>query len=723
MDSEDISNKLSQLKDLKKKDKAQIKPFTYKKSRKSPNFSNIQSGKKISDYESTEYEDDILEDSENIKEKRDKAYEENLENWITKKRELIKDLKQKKEIEKIININTFFPYKNIRESQKDLIQDIHLALNSQKNIIAHAPTGLGKTIASLGPALEYAIRAKKTVLFLTSRQTQHMIAIKTLKEINEEFGIEINCLDIIGKKWMCLQQGIEMINGGDFSEFCRNAKKERTCEYYNNMRKSDGMIKIPAEVYVSEIKNSILNTEELVESCKSHRFCPYEIGLVKGETAQVIVSDYSYVFHPHIREIFFRKLGLNLSDCVIVIDEAHNLPDRTKDSASAQLTTSMLQRALKEASKYDLEEAVTVIRNLYDKIVEFKPDTGSQRFVADKAALIEKKTINDMITSTLNLEATCAVLDKAIETVRENQKKSAISPLLNFIVAWQGIEEGFTRIFSNDSNKVDGKVIRYACLDPSIMTKKIFDECESAVLISGTLKPTSMYRDLLGVSRVIEKEYKNPFPEDNALQLIIPKTTTKYDRRTEEEFQNIAKECKNLLELVPGNTVIFFSSYDIRNKVYKYLYDEEEHFILEEPSLNKEEKAEIIKEFMTSSLKRKVLLGASSGSFGEGIDFPGHFLTCVIVVGLPLMKPTLEVNKLIDYYNSKFKKGWDYGYFYPSFNKTFQNVGRCIRSETDRGIMIYLDERFSEDRYLKFFEGRKYEVLLDYEQKIKEFKF
>lgn len=711
MEQKELARKLKELSDLKKKVEAAPKPINFGKYKP----------KKVSEY--TQYEDDILEDSDSIKTKRENEFNISSEVWMNEKKHIIKEAKIHQEKYKIAMANTLFPYPNMRDSQNALIQDIFSAVNQQKHIFAHAPTGLGKTIASLGPAIEYALRSKKIVFFLTSRQTQHMMAVKTVRDIKKKYDIKINILDIIGKKSMCIQDGIGGISGGDFSEFCKNSKKERTCQYYTNFKKTTGLLKLEAEMLIDELKNTVLSSEELIEHCRDRNLCPYEIAISSGEAAQVIISDYSYVFNPNIREIFFRKLGIDLSDCVLVIDEAHNLPDRTKDSASDTLTTSMLQRGIKEAEKYAQDEAALVMRNIMRQLMEMKPESKKkqQGYVADSAVLIDKSDINEIIEKTIDIETTCATLQSAAEEVRKKQKKSSIAGILSFIVSWQGPDEGFTRIFSKEENRVDGRRVRYACLDPSKVTAKVFDECDSAIAISATLSPTKMYADLLGAKDAILKNYKNPFPKENALHLIVPKTTTKFDKRNDEQFESIANECKKILKLVKGNTAIFFPSYSIRDRIYAHLYSCEEIFVLEEPSLGKEEKERLFRKFVEVDYQRKVLLGTSSGSFGEGVDFPGKQLTCVIVVGLPLIKPTLEINQQIGYYNKKFGKGWDYGYFYPSFNKTFQNVGRCIRSETDKGVMIYLDERFAEPRYLKFFNGRPYEISREYEDKIREF--
>lgn len=664
--------------------------------------------------EKVSYEDEVLEDTDAIVDKRKKRLESNQEKWIEHKHQLLRKAKKENNLDKIFAINTLFPYESMRNEQEDLIEDIYRAVNKKEHILAHAPTGLGKTIASLGPTIEYALRAKKVVFFLTSRQTQHAMAINTIKDIEQSYGIKLDVLDIIGKKSMCLQLGLQGLSGADFTHFCKTAKKERSCEYYNNTKKSNGMLKLPAEIFVDELKGTF-HTEELISLSEEKRMCPYEVALSKGETAQIVISDYSYIFHPHIREIFFKKIGVTLEDCLIVVDEAHNLPDRTKSLASSRLTFSMMSRAIKEAIKFECNEAKIILQHIDEKMREITIETA--RKIGDEM-LVSKNMINQIFTAKLNFDAACKVLTNAVDLIRKEQKRSSIFAVLTFIVEWQGEEEGFVRIFSKQSNEW---TLTYSCLDPSIITKSVFDTCESSVIISGTLEPPFMYKDILGIPQAITKMYKNPFPEDNALHMIIPKTTTQYARRSAKEYENIANECKKLLKIMPGNTAIFFPSYSIRNQVYKYLYDMDEEFILEEPRLTKDEKAHILSSFTKESLKRRILLGTSSGSFGEGIDLPGNFLTGVIIVGLPLLKPTLEVEKLIEYYNKKYGKGWDYGYFYPSFNKTFQNAGRCIRSETDKGIICYLDERFAEKRYLKYFGTRPYNISENYEKEIKEF--
>jgi len=186
--------------------------------------------------------------------------------------------------------------------------------------------------------------------------------------------------------------------------------------------------------------------------------------------------------------------------------------------------------------------------------------------------------------------------------------------------------------------------------------------------------------------------------------MVIPQTTTKFTNRSVAQFKEIARVCAEIANLVPGNSALFFPSYILRDEINQYFTSLcTKTTFLEMPRMNKKEKHEFLERFKSYKDSGAVLLGVASGSFGEGVDLPGDFLKAVVVVGLPLQPPDLETKELIKYYDTKFKKGWDYGYILPAITKALQNAGRCIRDETDRGIMIFLDERYAWNSYLKCF--------------------
>jgi len=266
--------------------------------------------------------------------------------------------------------------------------------------------------------------------------------------------------------------------------------------------------------------------------------------------------------------------------------------------------------------------------------------------------------------------------------------------------------------------------LNYRCLDPSLSSTVIFEHCYSAILMSGTLTPTSMYNDLLGfpAKRTIQKEFGSPFPKKNKLTMIIPQTTTKFSERDENQFKEIAKICGDITNNINGNCALFFPSYMLLDYVNRYFAEISNKKIIREiPNLSKEGKYDILEEFKNSSKKGAVLLGVASGSFGEGVDFPDNLLKCVVVVGIPLQKPDLETNELIRYYDNKFGHGWDYGYLFPAILKSLQNAGRCIRSETDKGVIVFLDQRYAWPNYKRCFPDSDIIITKDYIEKIKEF--
>jgi DNA excision repair protein ERCC-2 len=610
-----------------------------------------------------------------------------------------------------------FPHTKVREIQEELIKDVDSCLNDKKNLIAHAPTGLGKTAAVLSPALSFALKKKLTVFFLTSRHTQHTIAVETLKKIRAKHEAEFACVDLIGKKWMCIAPGTDTLFGMDFTEYCKKQREENECEFYNNLR-DKGKLTARAKKAIETLEKRPYNNEEIIEVCKKEELCPYEIAMLVAKDAQVVIADYYYVFNPAIRKTFFQKAGKVLEDSILIIDEGHNLPNRCRELYTHKLTNFMLDRGSKEAGKFGYLEAmrmVTAIKTAMDESANDLDNKNNERLMAKDEFVdaVEKEEEYDEIIDGFNVAA---------EEIREKQKQSYLGGIVGFLEYWLGKDEGFARILSFDGFNPR---LMYKCLDPSISTKEIISSAYSTILMSGTLTPTSMYRDILGFEEAEERIFKSPFPKENRLSIIIPETTTKFTKRSPEQFRNISNILIKVINNIPGNVAVFFPSYQVRDLVYQHFYEIYEHkdkIVLEKPSLSKSEKQSLIDSFKDLKDKGGVLLAVASGSFGEGIDLPGDYLKGVIVVGLPLEKPNLETKELINYYDKKFGRGWDYGYIYPAITKTLQNAGRCIRSDTDKGVIVFLDERYSWPRYMDCFPP-DYNVKITklYEEKVKNF--
>jgi len=608
-----------------------------------------------------------------------------------------------------------FPHSVIREIQDDMILDVDNALKNKKSLIMHAPTGIGKTAGVLAPALAHAIKNKLTVFFLTNRHTQHVIAINTLKKIKEEYNLGIKAADIIGKKWMCLVPGVEMLYSGEFADYCKTVREDNKCEFYANT-KTKSKLTVKAKAVLSELKQlSPCHTETVKDICLKYRLCPYEISALLAKDADVIVTDYYYIFSPAIRDSFFKRIQKDVENTIIIIDEGHNLASRVRDLMTERLSSFTVKRAISEAKKFKYNkarESLVEIKNILENLAKELREYGE--------SIVKKDEFAKKISQIADYGDLVSDFEFIGDAVRETKKQSSIGSVAKFLSAWQGSDEGFVRIIEKKPKAI---ILSYRCLDPSLVTRDIVNNAHSTIIMSGTLTPTLMYKDLLGFEEnTVEKSYKSPFPVKNQLNIIVPETSTKYSLRNEKQFRRIAKICSDIVNETPGNSALFFPSYYIRDTVNHFFTKLcRKTTFLEIPKLKKEEKKELLEKFKSYKNSGAVLLCVASGSFGEGIDLPG-VLKCVVVIGIPLQKPDLEAKALIDYYEKKFGRGWDYGYMFPAFNKSLQSAGRCIRSSTDRGVIVFLDERYCWPTYFKCFPiDLDIKITKNYLEEIKDF--
>ena len=611
----------------------------------------------------------------------------------------------------------YFPYSKVREIQSTMISDVYDAIKNKKNIIMHAPTGIGKTISALAPALSLAMKNNLTIFFLTSRQTQHRIVVDTLKQIKEKFNISFEAADLIGKKGMCLQNGVEGMGNSYFHEFCKSLRDKNECDFFLKARQKNGTATFEAKLALENLKQkSPCHVQEFIEIGKKNTMCPYELAMLNAVAARVIIADYYYMFSHTIREGFLMKINKELKDIILVVDEAHNLPKRIRESLSQQTSSAIIEYAKKEAMKFNYKETIDNLEMVENALFEISRDLVWQEEVISKSTFVES------VNKYKKYDEILAELVFIGEDIRDKQKRSFVLSVAKFLESWLGSDIGYGRILTKEIIDKKLKVsLSYKCLDPSLAAKEVIDQSYSTILMSGTLTPTSMYRDLLGFKEnVVEKEYKSPFPKKNRLNLIIPKTTTKFVERSARQYEEIAKVCGDIVNLVQGNSAIFFPSYDLLQNIGEFISKEtQKPIFIEKSIMAKQEKENLLSAFRNNS--GAILLGTSTGSFGEGIDMPG-VLKAVIIVGLPLNKPDIEAKLLIEYYDDKYSKGFEYGYVLPAITKCLQNAGRCIRSETDKGAIIFLDERYAWQNYYQCFpEEWDMEVETDYSGLLKNF--
>ncbi|MBI2143672.1 ATP-dependent DNA helicase [Candidatus Woesearchaeota archaeon] len=591
---------------------------------------------------------------------------------------------------------SLFPYDKIRPEQDELVNDVYAAVSSGKCLIAHAPTGLGKTAAALAPALEYALKSKKAVFFLTSRHTQHLMAVETAKLIKQRYKTGFSVTDIVGKKHMCARDDVSGLFSRQFYDYCHALTETDGCEFFLNFKKGS-MLTSESKVVIARMAAEPMHSDEVVAASKRCKVCPYEAAVAASRDAALVIADYNYFFSPKVRDGFLRKTGKSLEDAIIIVDEAHNLPDRLREMLTDKVSTTIIERAIKEAEKASDLELTGFLLDLSAALNNLGRESGEQAIT--KGQLLEPLRDYD-------LAAMIERMSVVSETDRESGQQSFLGSVAKFLESWQDSDEGYARIlYSGQGQKGKAVSVSYRCLDPSLASSGVIRQAHSVILMSGTLTPTAMYRDILGFPEsTMLREYRNPMPKENRLALIVTAATTKFSKRNSSQYEKLADVCIKASSAIQGNVILFFPSYTVMGEVHKHIHGKIRKQVLKEHAdLSKDEKQKLFQQFKDAHITGGVLLAVIGGSFSEGIDLPGKLLNGVVIVGLPLGQPDLETKELIRYYDARFKKGWDYGYVFPAFTKALQSAGRCIRTETDRGVVVFVDERYAWESYYRCF--------------------
>ncbi|NIA03966.1 MAG: DEAD/DEAH box helicase family protein [Nitrospiraceae bacterium] len=640
----------------------------------------------------------------------------------------------------------YFPYKTLREPQKRMISRVWDAIINKRHIFINAPTGIGKTAGALVPSVRYIVEEnpKVKVFFLTSANSHHFTAVDTLKDLRDNQNIKIITADILGKKWMCSFKDVKKLSSSEFNNYCKLMRQERKCEYYVNTRDKKDKLTPKAVETVALLKSiSPCTNTQIINFSAQDGLCAYEIATELAKKAQVIVGDYNYLFDPSIRDLFLRKVGVDPGNVIVIVDEAHNLIKRMRSLFTSKISTFSVVMAIKEAKKSGFDEQAGYLIKINDVLNSFLDDieknaSSNKRYnkgVSEMEMLISEEDLVSRISEIGDYDDIVSELMFVGDKIRKLDKKSFVGSVADFLNMWNSEnEEGFVRLvrvregMKNSKNEISVSVEKI-CLDPSSMINQTVNSSHTTIFMSATLSPVSMYRDLFGLdennSEVIS--FKDPFPENNRLNMIIPKTTTRFARRSRSQFEEIGKVCSELITAANVNTAVFMPSYKLLNSIGDFIEENLKknlmsvNVIREKPNLSQDEKDKILKSLKKNN--NQVILAVASGSFSEAVDLPGDALQMVIVVGLPLATPDLETKELIKYYDFKFKKGMLYAYIYPAMTKVIQAAGRCIRSERDKGVLVFLDERYSWPMYRECFP-EDWSMIIEpknYVEKIRDF--
>ncbi|RCX17621.1 DNA excision repair protein ERCC-2 [Anaerobacterium chartisolvens] len=573
-----------------------------------------------------------------------------------------------------------FPFPSYRKGQRELAAAVYRAIKGGGRLFAQAPTGTGKTMASLFPALKALGEGHVSKIFyLTAKTTTRAVAQKALDSMRQS-GLKIKSIVITAKEKVCFNPGAKCTG-----EECRYARG-----YYDRLNKAIG------DIYT---RNTF--TRDLIEEyAQRHEVCPFEFSLDLSLWADGIICDYNYVFDPRVYlKRYFMSGG---GDYAFLIDEAHNLVDRAREMFSAQLlkapvtelkksmgrSRTKLYKSLNEINSYMIKkrkECEGLDDGVYlssEPLKDFYPVLRSfaryaDEFLAENEASVFREQLLEVYFSVIDFLKTSEIYDERYVTYCHKQ--------------------------GNDFS------IRLFCIDPSYLLYEAMKRGKASILFSATLIPLRYFtrilggdpemtaRDNIGVSKIA---LSSPFPKENLCLMVDYKTATRYSAR-EYTYDRIVNAISAVAGSRTGNYIVFFPS-------YKYMLEIHARFssigadikiICQSPGMMEEDREEFLSQFDESPGQTLVGFAVMGGVFGEGIDLVGERLSGVVVVGVGLPQVCLEREIIRGYFEQNGEPGFDYAYVYPGMNKVMQAAGRVIRTENDRGAVLLIDERFTRSTY------------------------
>lgn len=539
-----------------------------------------------------------------------------------------------------------FPHAQLRDGQAEFLEDARMCISQRTHLLAHAPTGLGKTAVALTAALETALEERGAVLFLTSRQSQHAIAVETARAIWKRHRIGV--VDLIAREDMCLADRPVPP--------CRDG---RACFF------SHGPAGMAAEVLLEYP----LHVQEAARTCLRERACPHAAAMAAARSAELVIGDYNHLFSsPGLLE----KLGRPAKDVIVVIDEAHNLPARLMENGSASLGQGDIGAAMASPALRHFREDLRILEEGWTEAV-------------GKAGQIDRDVLDGALKRSVGVD--CGGLAEEMGETLRRRGEIGHQALLAFLSAWSG--EGMARY-------ADGRppLLHARLIDPAVACRETFRRVRSAVVMSGTLHPPSMFADLLGLEGAVCREYPSPFPPENRLVMAWGGLSSRFRRRDDALYRAAAARLAAVCSATPGNVAAFFTSYDFLERVRAHLAVPGRNLVVERRGFGKNERDAVVEALFRSA--DNLLLATLSGSLYEGVDFRDNALSTVVVVGLPLTPPSRENVAYREHLERLFgpRKGELYASTYPALTKVLQAAGRAIRSERDRAAIVLMDDRY-----------------------------
>ena len=564
-----------------------------------------------------------------------------------------------------------FPFE-YRPGQKKLVSDVYRTIMRQKLLFMQAPTGVGKTISTIFPAVKaVGEELADRIFYLTAKTITATVAKETFALLQKN-GYRAKTIQITAKEKLCPCDEME----------CNPV----TCPYAKGH-----FDRVNDAVFDLLHRCEMIERDDILSQADRYTVCPFELCLDTASWCDNIICDYNYVFDPNVYLKRFFQEGIK-GDYIFLIDEAHNMVERSRQMYSAQIYKEdflTVKRIMKEHRR-SIEKALEKCNKIL---------LGMKRECENYTVY---DTFGNMVFSFMRL---MTLLDEFLQKANEFPGKKDVMDfyfeLRNFLNIYDLVDEHYVMYSELEA---DGRfMLKLFCVDPSLNIQKRLDKGKSAVFFSATFLPVNYYKSMLSTKKDNYAIYADStFDSKKRLLAMATDVSTRYTRRSRSEYERIAGYINAVVTQKTGNYMVFFPSYKMMNDVadiYCEKYADETELMLQKNNMSEAEREEFLDRFSEESDRTLVAFGIMGGIFGEGIDLKNDRLIGAIVVGTGLPQISNERTILKDYYDAENGCGFDYAFRYPGINKVLQAAGRVIRTTEDTGVILLLDERFWQREY------------------------
>ncbi|CAI3252402.1 ATP-dependent DNA helicase [Enterococcus cecorum] len=567
-----------------------------------------------------------------------------------------------------------FPYNNYRKGQRELSVAVYRTLSQEKCLFMEAPTGTGKTLSTLFPALKAMGEYNQgRIFYLTAKTITRQVALDTMK-LFEEQQSEIKTIEISAKEKICFMN--ECKCNPDYCPFAKN--------YYQKQK-----------LAIWDLLNNghFYSREQISEVAKKYECCPFELSLDLSLYSDVIVCDYNYLFDPQV--YLKRFFELEETDSYFLVDEGHNLISRAREMYSKALSLQLIKDFKKLLPKHHRKH-----HKILQQFIEYCEE--SRKLLKDRDYLFQKELPDKLID--LGYRWSEYFRDFLLELKDEipTWLQNLYFDLMSFLKISEYYDDHFSFLVELVNHELQFKIF---CLDPAHFIKQKLNFGKGSVLFSATLSPVQYYQNLLvGHTDDLTFRQSSPFNQNQFQVLVADYLPMTYKYRS-QVVDSLCELIKKATDIKAGNYFCFFPSFSYMEEVYQryiQLYPEAE-VLIQSRELKDVEKEAFLANFQAQN--EQVVLGfcVLGGVFSEGIDLKKNRLIGSIIVSVGLPQISKEQEELKRYFDEKNQQGFYYIYQLPGFNKMMQAAGRVIRTEEDRGVILLIDQRFSRKDYMQLY--------------------